>query len=270
MTLFLKVHCAANNKPSTAIETERLLRRHFLPTLKDKNVGSIATAEVMEIVDDLLRTPSECAHAFTAAKTFFRFTVRRGYAERSPLDALQKPTKSVARDRVLSDEELRSVLTTARQSGTYGVIVELLVLTGQRVGQITALNSNFLYAGEKSITWPAEYMKGNKEHTIPYGERAAALLMHAPFTFNSFSDAHRTFLQTAKVAHFTRHDLRRTFATGLAKINVPPHVTERILAHSTGTISGVAAIYNRHSYLDEMRQAMEKWEAVLYALAPIG
>lgn len=52
----------------------------------------------------------------------------------------------------------------------------------------------------------------------------------------------------------------------MAKLEVPPHVTEKILAHSTGTISGVAAIYNRQSYMDEMRSALELWESYLAQL----
>ena len=63
----------------------------------------------------------------------------------------------------------------------------------------------------------------------------------------------------ADMPGFRFHDLRRTGATGMAELSVAPHVIERILAHSTGVISGVAAVYNRASYLAEMREALEKW-----------
>ena len=55
------------------------------------------------------------------------------------------------------------------------------------------------------------------------------------------------------------HDLRRTAATGLARLGQPVHVVEAILNHRSGTISGVAAIYNRHSYGEEKRRALEAW-----------
>jgi hypothetical protein len=48
-------------------------------------------------------------------------------------------------------------------------------------------------------------------------------------------------------------------ATELAKLGVAQHVVEKILNHQGGVIRGVAAIYNRHSYLDERRQALEAW-----------
>ena len=55
------------------------------------------------------------------------------------------------------------------------------------------------------------------------------------------------------------HDLRRTAATGMARLNIAPHVVDKILNHSGGTIRGVAAVYNRFAYLDERRAALEAW-----------
>jgi integrase len=63
------------------------------------------------------------------------------------------------------------------------------------------------------------------------------------------------------------HDLRRTVATGLARLGQPVHVVEAILNHRSGTISGVAAIYNRHSYAEEKRQALEAWGQFVTTLA---
>nr|WP_299436827.1 tyrosine-type recombinase/integrase [uncultured Rhodospira sp.] len=67
--------------------------------------------------------------------------------------------------------------------------------------------------------------------------------------------------------HWTFHDLRRTVTTGLAKMGVHPHVADALLNHKSGTITGVAAVYNRHAYLDERRRALEAWEAHVLALA---
>ena len=63
-----------------------------------------------------------------------------------------------------------------------------------------------------------------------------------------------------KIPPWTLHDLRRTFATNLAALGTPIHVTEKLLNHISGTVSGVAAIYNRHAYMDEMRAAIDAWE----------
>jgi integrase len=55
------------------------------------------------------------------------------------------------------------------------------------------------------------------------------------------------------------HDLRRTAATGMARLNIPPHVVDKVLNHASGTIGGVAAVYNRFAYLEERRAALEGW-----------
>ncbi len=65
--------------------------------------------------------------------------------------------------------------------------------------------------------------------------------------------------QVQPLENWTLHDLRRTAASGMARLGFQPHVVEKVLNHSTGTISGVAAVYNRHGYLEEKRQALEAW-----------
>ena len=61
------------------------------------------------------------------------------------------------------------------------------------------------------------------------------------------------------IPHWTLHDLRRAAATGMAGLNIPPHNVDKILNHTQGTIKGVAAIYNRHPYLEERRAALVLW-----------
>jgi hypothetical protein len=55
------------------------------------------------------------------------------------------------------------------------------------------------------------------------------------------------------------HDLRRTATTGMASLNFPPHVVDEILNHTSGIISGVAAVYNRFEYLEDRRAALQAW-----------
>ena len=63
------------------------------------------------------------------------------------------------------------------------------------------------------------------------------------------------------VSDWTLHDLRRTCTTGMARLKVPPHVADKILNHQSGTIKGVAKIYNRFAYLDERKAALDQWAA---------
>lgn len=70
----------------------------------------------------------------------------------------------------------------------------------------------------------------------------------------------------AGVGEWVLHDLRRTAATGMASLNIAPHVVDRILNHVSGTIRGVAAVYNRHAYLDERKAALETWSRHIQSL----
>ena len=74
--------------------------------------------------------------------------------------------------------------------------------------------------------------------------------------FNGWGKSKKRFDDTLEVAPYTLHDLRRTFSSNQARLGTPIHVTEKLLNHISGTVSGVAAVYNRYSYLDEMRQAV--------------
>jgi integrase len=78
-------------------------------------------------------------------------------------------------------------------------------------------------------------------------------------SISGFSKAKIRSDRLSGVTDWRIHDLRRTFASGMARIGVAPHVVEKVLNHANGQISGVAAIYNRHGYTDEKRGALEAW-----------
>jgi integrase len=70
-----------------------------------------------------------------------------------------------------------------------------------------------------------------------------------------------------EIPHWTFHDLRRTAITKMAgKLKIAPHVADRILNHTSGTIRGVAKIYNREQYIEERREALDAWWNWLEAL----
>lgn len=85
--------------------------------------------------------------------------------------------------------------------------------------------------------------------------------------FAGWSKAKPDFNKGCLVPHWTLHDLRRTCATNLAALGVPVHVTEKLLNHVSGTTSGIVAVYQRHAYMDEMREAIEAWEKRVKLLA---
>ena len=104
------------NRPRTVADYRRLLTRHFLPTLKHRQLGDITPQEVSRLVDRIAEAPAEQNHAFTAVRVFFRWAVRKHYLIHSPCEG-QLPNRTPGRERVLNDLELRAIFHAAATTG---------------------------------------------------------------------------------------------------------------------------------------------------------
>jgi len=246
--------------------------RH-LGKLKGPRLTDVTPRDINRILDPL-PIPSR-TQALASFRPFFNWCVGRSYLDRSPCERLTAQ-HSPARDRVLSANELKSIWEATAEPKPYNGIVRMLILTGQRKGEIAALQRAWIKDG--TVTLPKEVTKNAREHVLPIGSLCAAELARNSTTTHSqavFFDKASTGAPYSgwskckialdrklgdRVAPWTLHDLRRTFATNLAALGTPIHVTEKLLNHISGTVSGVAAIYNRHAYLDEMRAAIDAWE----------
>lgn len=254
--------------------------KHFTWTRTIDRITHEDVAQALEAIQH----KSARAHALKDIRTFFNWCIPR-YLKSSPCVGLKMPAYK-PRERVLTDDELNRVWTAAEEMGTFGVIVRLLILTGQRRGEIGSLKWEYLNG--ESITLPASLTKNGREHTLPLPASSAALLSlmkgsTAPtsgYIFSSTTDTskhyngwgkHLLLLQSkSKTTDWTLHDLRRTFATGLASLNVPIHVTEKLLNHVSGTTGGIVGVYQKHAYWDEQVAAIAAWENRLRLLAPAG
>lgn len=276
-------HCDRKNRASTAKETKRVLSKHFLPPFRRKYLEEITDAEIGRIIEGLSDTPAGANHAFTAARTFFRWVAKppRRYVPYSPMAGMSLPFTPVKRKRVLTDREIAAVWRSAEaRTDDYGLIVRLLILTGQRRGEVASLHT--AYIDGDLVTLPQELAKNHHEHTYPLGKLAQNLLparegllfpARARGTpLNHWSECKEEFDAQCQIAPWQLRDLRRTFATKLAGLRVPPHIIERLLNHKLGTLqaggelSAVAEVYNRHLYLDEMREVVAIWERHLSAI----
>ena len=266
-------------KPKTGKEAERVLKKHFLAPFRHELLHTINTHAVTQIIDRMRRTPSEARHAFAMIRLFFNWAERRRYVAKSPCWGVTPPKASPPRERVLSTEEIKAVLKTAHDSGsTFATIVELLLYTGQRRGEIAALRHEWIDWDKRTITFPASITKNKRAHRIPFGARVEALLRKenvkgclfpargTDTPFDGWSKCKPKFDALCPMPHWTLHDLRRTFATNLAALGVAVHVTEKALNHVSGTTSGIVAVYQRHTYEKDIREAMEQWERYIMGL----
>ncbi len=157
----------ATLRPGTQKEIKRLFGR-FLP--KRGNLEDLTVPALTKILDGI-SSPSEAEHFHRAAKTFFTWCVERHLLPTSPMANLRAPAKWKARERVLSDDQLRAVWTAADATpGSFGIIVKLLILTGQRRSEIGSLRAEWVDLDKQTCTLPSSITKNKRTHTFPIGK----------------------------------------------------------------------------------------------------
>ena len=214
-----------------------------------------ALKDVPDTKLDKLSTNISDPNQIKALKAFFNWCIDHGFYDRNPF--IRRKVRFNVRDRLLSDEEAAAIWKIDQPP--YSDIVRLLLMTGQRRNQIWRFDPAWVEGD--TLTFPADVMKSKRPHTIPvtgYG----AYLPKEPFTFNGWSKSKARIDKRSGVTDWVLHDLRRYFSSTMAQLGVPLHVTEQIIDHRS-QVSGVAAIYNRYTFLDEMRDALAAYESHL-------
>jgi integrase len=257
----------------SAGEISRLLRREVGKPWAGRSIHEIGKRDVVEVISAIEQrgAPAAANKTLKSIKTFLRWCVGRAILDQSPAEGVPLPAREVARDRVLNDQELAEVILGARKiGGSYGGIVELLALTGQRREEVARLRWEELDLVQRVWVLPRSRTKNAKAHVVHLCEQSMAVLRRldrrglSPLgnkPFQKFSKAKRLLDQLSGVTGWRLHDLRRTCVSGMARLGVAPHVADKILNHQSGTISGVAAVYQRHEFIAERRAALDLWGA---------
>jgi integrase len=257
-------------------EISRLLRREIGKPWAGRSIHEISKRDVIEIVAAIEQrgAPAAANKTLKSIKTFMSWCVGRAIIEKSPADEIPLPSKETARDRVLTDNELVQVILAVREMrDPYGGIVEFLALTGQRREEAAQMQWEEVDFMQRLWTIPKARSKNKKPHFVQLSDQALVVLKRqtkgGPFVFSvlgqrpfqDFSNAKRELDRLSGVTGWRIHDLRRTCVSGMARLGIPPHVADKILNHQTGTISGVAAVYQRHDFMAERKEALERWGA---------
>lgn len=263
----------------------RLLVAHAVPVLETKALPEIKRRDLTVIMDSLVDRPAMARLAHATLRKLFRFAVSRGDLERSPMDGAEAPPPVAARDRVLSDVELKALWTASDGVNTlFRGAVRLLIVTGQRREEVAGLKWAELDRAATLWTLPADRAKNGVTHLVPLSALAIKVLddlaggdewPSAGLVFSTTGKTPISGFSKAKLAldkgmadalaadvpGWRYHDLRRTLATGLQRLGVRFEVTEAVLNHKSGARSGVAGVYQRHDWATEKREALDGWAA---------
>lgn len=258
--------------PKTSKEVKRILDRYAIPEWKGRPIASIKRSEISTFIDGLEDNngPVMADRALAWVRRLFTWWAAQDDDFRSPIVRGMGRTKSRARarTRVLTDNEIRRIwaATSETEPPVFGPFVRFMFLTAQRPTGCTGMTR----AEIKGDLWEmSQERTGTKMdgHVVPLTNEASAILAGLPrykallFTtdgetpFSGFSKAKRHLDEVSKVTKWQLRDIRRTSKTLMQRAGVRPDISERVLGH---VIKGVEGVYDRHSYLDEKRDALEK------------
>jgi integrase len=265
-------------------ETQRLLEKNVVTHWRGRRLSEISKADINAVLDFMIDRGAAVGanRVFAQLRKMSNWAVSRGLIERSPCEGIDKPSSETKRDRVLKDCELALVWQGCETIGfPFGPMTQLLILTGQRRGEVAGMSYSELDMEGALWTLPAERVKNDRQHKVPLSPQALALLRGVPrivesdFVFSTtgttapsgFSNAKDCLdrallkLDPRALDSWTMHDLRRSVASGMAGLGVQLHVIERVLNHVSGSFGGIVEVYQRHEFSPEMRAALDAWAA---------
>ncbi len=264
---------------------ERTLRLHLTPHFKRKPINTITRSNIAAVLDAIPQEQLALRrNTFAVLRKLFRWAAGRGDIDRSPCDGMETPKAVTPRDRVLSEVELARVWRASEHAGKlFGPIVRLLIATGQRREEVSGLDWSELDQSSKMWTLPKERAKNATAHLVPLNASAVEVLASMCGTASEWprqglvfkTSGGKRFIAHSKgkqqidaviskdelpaIPPWRLHDLRRTVATGFQRLGIRFEVTEAILNHLSGSKAGVAGTYQRHDWLPEKRDALERW-----------
>ena len=210
----------------------------------------------------------------------------------SPATGVKPVAKEASRDRVLTDDEIRWFWQACEAEGfPWGPLGKVVLLTGQRLNEAAQITEGEIRGDLWHLS--ADRTKNGRAHDVSLSEAVQAVLGAVEriegkpgfiFTTTGTTPVSGFFKARAHLAEamerlaatergdaveiprWTFHDLRRTAATGMARLGVQVRVTEAVLNHVSGTGGGIVGVYQRHDYASEKRAALDAWAARVTAV----
>jgi len=251
-----------------------------LEHLLARKVIQVAKCDVIAVLDCMMAEgkPQAAVNLLRYIKMAFNWAADRDVVPANPFERIRPPARTEERDRVLTDAEIVAIWRASFQlMAPYGQMYRMLFLTGQRRSEV----ANMRWSEVMGETWtlPRERTKKDRAHTIPLTGTAlktlASLSCYGAESFvftttggvsasSNFAKVKREIDRMSGTCGWRNHDIRRTVRSKLAELRVPETVARKVLNHEQGKVD---RIYNRYDYLDEKREALERWEKMLLGLA---
>jgi integrase len=272
ISIYLQRRAKPRQRPRTYAATEHYLLKRWAP-LHDRPLDSITRRDIATRLEEIRvgHGPIAANRARTHLNAAFIWAMRQGLLEANPVIGTEAPAEERRRDRVLSAAELAAVWNAAGDAGGFGIVVKLLMLTGQRREEVAGMLWPEIDEDRALWTIPAARAKNGREHQVPLSRQALALLPERASRvhvfghgrkggFSGFSQAKARLDAAAGLeTPWVLHDLRRSFVTHAAELGIDPHVIEAVINHVSGHKAGVAGVYNLAHYRPHKAAALQAY-----------
>ncbi len=292
----------AHRRPSYVKDATGRLRLYFASWL-NRAAADVTKAEAIQALDRVEqdRGTTSARRALAYARACYGWALKRDLLSINPFAGVAALGRENPRDRVLTDTEVGAIWRGAEtMGGTSGAFLRCLLLTLQRREEVAGMRWEEITPDRLTWTIPAERAKNGKAHLVHLPDQVRVILAGMPRergnphvfigrrkgSVGGFSHMKDELVRTIAGAEPARsgrrrkakpdavaavdwrfHDFRRTGVTALATMGIPPHVADKLLNHVTGSIQGVAAVYQRAEFLGERKRAIEAWAAHVLACA---
>jgi len=244
---------------------------------RDKKLDEITPKDVNRELNRIVDRGSPYAsnRLFATLRKFFNWAIGEAMLQTSPCVGIKAKAKENSRDRILDDEELKVVWQATEMTlcWPWREYVRALILTAQRRAEVASMRWRDVDLENATWTIPREFTKADRTHMVPLSDQVVAILKNSPrfrgeYIFSTtegkkpiaaFGQIKKKLDKIVEIEPWRFHDLRRTVATNLAKVGVPPQVLAAVINHSQKSVQGVTSLYNRHAYEEEKRAALQRW-----------
>jgi len=262
---YIERHARKKTRLSTCSDTEGVFRRDVLPAWRGRTVHDIRRRDLIELVERVADDrPTMGNRTLAALSKFFNWLAARDVIAASPCVGVPQPSKNTARERFLSDDEVKRLWRACRAlRPPFGDMYRLLLLTGARVQEVGGMQ--WREVDGKVWLLPAERSKNGYKHLFPLSRQARAIVAAQPKKSDFVFGAHRSGWSHMKRLldaemrlneDWVNHDLRRTMSAGMQKLRVDSRVIEHCLGHKE---RGIVKVYQVHDYADEKAEAYQRW-----------
>ena len=256
----------------------RAFERDLLPRFQHRKADSITRKEVVRLLDEIVArgAPIQANRVLEIMRKAYNWAINRGALEFNPCSGIERPSKEHQRDRVLTDDEIRSVWAAFdAEARRVAAVFKLRLLTAQRGHEVVTMRREDVDRTAAWWTIPGEWTKNGLAHRVPLSPQALAILdelmddgdeewiFPSPRKGGPLGSLWRFSIRIRANSgvDFVPHDLRRTAASKMTgDLGIMRLTVSKILNHVE---TGVTAVYDRHSYDPEKRQALDAWGARL-------